>query len=99
MLLTTAEFVKFVRIDKLYKMYYIYPMTSTISASEARNNFSEIINRVQYKGESIIIEKQGKPVAKIVAMAETTEEKKQFNPPVFAMGGAKSHYSRKEIYE
>ena len=74
-------------------------MTSTISASEARNNFSEIINRVQYQGESIIIEKQGKAVAKIVAITEKKEEKKQFNPPLFAMGGAKSTYSREEIYE
>lgn len=74
-------------------------MTSTISASEAQNKFSEIINRVQYKGESIIIEKQGKAVAKIVAIAEKTEEKKQFNPPLFAMGGATSTYSREEIYE
>lgn len=37
----------------------------TISASEARNNFSEIISLVAYKGEEFVIERKGKPVAVI----------------------------------
>lgn len=37
-----------------------------ISATEARNKFFEILNLTMYKGEEFLIEKRGKPVAKIV---------------------------------
>lgn len=41
-------------------------MYNTISATKARERFSEIINRVLYLGEEFIIEKQGKPAARII---------------------------------
>lgn len=41
------------------------PFMPTISTTEARANFAEIINRVQYAGDEFIIKKQGKPVVLI----------------------------------
>lgn len=38
-------------------------MPKTISATAARANFAEIINRVRYIGEEYVVERQGKPVA------------------------------------
>lgn len=38
-------------------------MTNVVSATQARENFAEIINRVMYSGEEFIIEKQGKTAA------------------------------------
>ncbi len=40
-------------------------MTKTVSALKARRNLGEFINRAYYKGEETVIEKKGKPVAKI----------------------------------
>lgn len=38
-------------------------MLQTVSATKARENFAELINRVMYGGEEFLIEKQGKPAA------------------------------------
>ncbi len=40
-------------------------MRQTITATQARDRFSDIINRVLYRGEEFIVEKQGKPAALI----------------------------------
>lgn len=45
-----------------------------ISASEARNNFSEILSLVVFKGESFIVKRKGKIVARI--MPEKLSKKK-----------------------
>lgn len=74
-------------------------MSNIINATQVRNQFADIINRVQYKGEEFIVEKQGKPVVKIIAIQKEVKEKKEFNPPIYDMGGAKSIFSRDEIYE
>lgn len=74
-------------------------MTHTVSATNARNNFAEIINRVEYRGETFIIKKQGRPIAKITAVKEKITPVSKKSLPVFAMGGKKSIYSRHEIYE
>jgi prevent-host-death family protein len=77
-------------------------MTHTINATQARSNFAEILNRVQYGGETIIIEKQGKAVAKIIQInkiANTKPRKKIQLPPAFSMGGGDQTYSREEIYD
>ena len=39
-------------------------MKNTYSATEARNNFFEILNAVMYKGEEFVVEKDGIPAAK-----------------------------------
>ena len=40
-------------------------MPLKISATKARASFSELLNRVLYRGEEFVVEKQGKPVALI----------------------------------
>jgi antitoxin (DNA-binding transcriptional repressor) of toxin-antitoxin stability system len=37
-----------------------------ISASEAVRKFSDIINRIRYRGEEFIVERGGEPVCRIV---------------------------------
>ncbi len=44
-------------------------MTST-TVSEARNNFPELLNRVGYGQERILIERHGKPVAAIISVQD-----------------------------
>jgi|GEM_PF-2548148 len=74
-------------------------MLQSIPVTEVRKNIAEIINRVQYNDETIIIEKQGKPVAQISGIAERKHKKKVKLPPVFSMGGGYSTYRREEIYD
>jgi|GEM_PF-1914367 len=50
------------------------PKQQIIAASEARNNFSDLVSKVQYKGETFLIERYGEVVAKIVPVQ--TEENK-----------------------
>ncbi len=45
-------------------------MPQTISATQARNQFAEIVDRVVYKGEEFVVEKQGKP-AVLISKANT----------------------------
>jgi antitoxin (DNA-binding transcriptional repressor) of toxin-antitoxin stability system len=40
-------------------------MKTRVSATEAARKFSEILNRVAYKGESFIVERGGRPVCEI----------------------------------
>ena len=40
-------------------------MKNTYSATEARNNFFEILNKVIYEGKEFIVEKDGVPAAKV----------------------------------
>ena len=41
-----------------------------VTASSARNNFSETINRVTYGGERVVIHRRGKELAAIVPIAD-----------------------------
>lgn len=43
----------------------MFTMNNTLSATEARNNFFELLNLAIYKGEEFTIEKDGKPAVKI----------------------------------
>ncbi|OGK15965.1 hypothetical protein A2690_00735 [Candidatus Roizmanbacteria bacterium RIFCSPHIGHO2_01_FULL_39_12b] len=56
-------------------------MTSTVTATQAREQFADIINRVVYRGEQFIIEKKGKPVARIVMIEEKQKETITKNEP------------------
>ncbi len=40
-------------------------MPQLISATQARNQFAEIVDRVIYKGEEFLVQKQGKPAVLI----------------------------------
>jgi antitoxin (DNA-binding transcriptional repressor) of toxin-antitoxin stability system len=41
-------------------------MKSHISATEAVRSFSELMNRVRYRGESFVVERGGKPICEIL---------------------------------
>jgi prevent-host-death family protein len=41
-----------------------------ITATEAARKFSEILNRVAYKGESFVVERSGRPVCEITPVAK-----------------------------
>ena len=43
-------------------------MTKAVSAAEAKNNFSDLLNRVIYRQERIIITKHGKPVGALISI-------------------------------
>jgi len=43
--------------------YHTIMSPKTISATDAKNNFSEILSLVAYKGEQFVIERKGKPIA------------------------------------
>ncbi len=45
------------------------PMTTTVNLHEAKTHFSKLIERVR-RGEEIIIAKAGKPVAKLLPIAQ-----------------------------
>ncbi|WP_180977247.1 type II toxin-antitoxin system Phd/YefM family antitoxin [Fischerella muscicola] len=45
-------------------------MTNSISATQARANLQELINRVEYGRERIIIERHGKAVVAIVGLED-----------------------------
>jgi prevent-host-death family protein len=51
-------------------MYILEPFMFTISATEGRNEFFELINRAHYQNERIKIERHGKPVAAIVSYTD-----------------------------
>lgn len=39
-----------------------------IGVAEIRNNFAELLNRVAYAGERVVLERRGKGVAALVSM-------------------------------
>ena len=46
-------------------------MEKTITATEAARDFSELLNRIRFTGESFVIKRGGKPVASIGPVRET----------------------------
>lgn len=50
-------------------------MTTVISATELKNKVSKIINEAYFKRETIIVEKHGKPMIKIMPIEEDREKK------------------------
>lgn len=45
-------------------------VVTRMSAKEARDRFSGVLNRAYYQRESIIVERQGKPVAVVLSVAD-----------------------------
>ena len=45
-------------------------LQATVTAMEARKRFGEILNSALYKGISTVIERKGRPIAKIVPMMD-----------------------------
>lgn len=50
-------------------------MRQTITATQARDRFAELINRVAYRGEEFVVEKQGKPAALITRLTDASVKK------------------------
>ena len=46
------------------------PMTQTMKASEARQHFASVLNRVFRKEARVVVEKSGIPVAAIISAAD-----------------------------
>ncbi len=46
-------------------------MTTVISATELKNKVSEVLNEVTFKGNVAVIERYGKPVAKLIPIDES----------------------------
>ncbi len=45
-------------------------MEKTVSVAEAKNRFSDLLNRVIYRHERIVVSKRGKPVGAIVSTGD-----------------------------
>lgn len=45
-------------------------MERVVSVAQAKNQFSDLLNRVIYRNERIIVTKRGKPVGALVSLAE-----------------------------
>lgn len=50
-------------------------MRQTITATDARDRFADLINRVAYRGEEFVVEKQGKPAALITRITDAPVKK------------------------
>jgi len=48
-------------------------MVRRLSAKEARDRFSEILGQVHYGKDTVIVEKQGKPVAAVIGVERYEE--------------------------
>lgn len=51
-------------------------MTTTISATKLKNNISQVLNEVAYKGNVAIVERHGKATA-VIMSAEEYESRKE----------------------
>lgn len=49
----------------MYRVYTITTMNTTLSATEARNRFFELMDLAKYKGEEFTVEKDGEPFIKM----------------------------------
>ncbi|MCI5145182.1 MAG: type II toxin-antitoxin system Phd/YefM family antitoxin [Candidatus Electrothrix sp. AR3] len=45
-------------------------MKTTVSTADARKNFADIVNKVAYGSESIVLTRRGKEVAALISMRE-----------------------------
>ncbi len=53
-------------------------MAKIISAMEARKGFGDLLNQVALKGEVFVVERAGKPLAKICPVSEPAPQKLDF---------------------
>ena len=62
-------------------------MPEVISATKVRENFADILNRVNYAGEEFIVERQGKPTALITTLSPNKKKsrKKKFTTNDFLL--------------
>ncbi|MFA6622893.1 MAG: type II toxin-antitoxin system prevent-host-death family antitoxin [Fibrobacteraceae bacterium] len=53
-------------------------MAKTVSAMEARKSFGLLLNQVSLKNEDILIERSGKPLARLVSVNAAEPDKLDF---------------------
>ncbi|MCQ2107772.1 MAG: type II toxin-antitoxin system Phd/YefM family antitoxin [Fibrobacter sp.] len=53
-------------------------MAKVVSAMEVRQNFGNLLNQVALKDEEIVIERAGKPLARLVSVSTTSAGKLDF---------------------
>lgn len=46
-------------------------MTTRVSATEAARTFSDLLNRIRYRGEEFVVERAGEPVCRMTPAAPT----------------------------
>jgi prevent-host-death family protein len=56
-------------------------MVKRMSAKEARDRFSEILGQVHYGKDTVIVEKQGKPVAAVIGLERYEELVRAWEAP------------------
>lgn len=71
-------------------------MTKTISAYKLRTNLGEILNEVYYRGLEVVIERKGKPLARIVKFQDN-EKKPKINEPLFELFGLLNKEAAEEL--
>lgn len=59
------------RRDRVRETALEYGPPRRVSATDAARNFSELLNRVKYRGESFIIERSGEPIGELRPAAPT----------------------------
>jgi len=52
------------------------PMSERITATRVVREFSELLNEVRYKSHSYIVERNGKPIARLVPVSDLKEGKR-----------------------
>lgn len=52
--------------------YNVSMRRQSVSVAEAKRSLSELLSRVAYRGESIVIAKRGKPVARLVPVTSSS---------------------------
>ena len=45
-------------------------MFASISAMQLRASIGDVLNRIQYRGERVVVERKGEPVAAIIGVAD-----------------------------
>lgn len=63
-------------------------MTTTISATELKNRVSEVLNEVTFKGNVAIIERYGKPIARITPIKEAKRSREEIRKVLDATFGS-----------
>ncbi len=56
-------------------------MVKRMSAKEARDRFAELLGQVQYGKDTVIVEKQGKPVVAVIDMERYDRLTRAWNEP------------------
>ena len=63
-------------------------MFASISAMQLRASIGDVLNRIEYRGERVVVERKGTPVAAIIGVAdlqrlETLESEREVNLTVW----------------